>query len=186
MAKSKTNASAAEKFFIIGKYKSLLCTDCGTTVEHLDVETVTVICTKCCQKRLNPYSRFITDNIPDELLNTSFIKAADKKEKSDEYKPPRGWQFMAVYVSPEGYVYHKGEEQPELFNTLSPTEVKPKELTEKKPKLTSREKDELKTNIMSEITKLKEQLTESTLKKGDRKKIEKQISKEAKKLSKIK
>ena len=37
----------------------------------------------------------------------------------------RGWQFMKVFVDPQGNVFHKGVEQPDLKGTLEPTKPKP-------------------------------------------------------------
>ena len=51
---------------------------------------------------------------------------------------PSGWHWMKVFVDKEGNVFHKGEEQPELKGTLSPTKIKPKKKKKKKkPKLTA-------------------------------------------------
>ena len=38
---------------------------------------------------------------------------------------PAGWHFMNEFVDKDGNVFHKGKEQPKLFGTLKPTEVKP-------------------------------------------------------------
>lgn len=36
-----------------------------------------------------------------------------------EIKRPRGWSLKAVYVDPDGTVFHKGVEQPELKGTIA-------------------------------------------------------------------
>ena len=61
-------------------------------------------------------------------------KSWNKKESSG--KPP-GWHFMKEFVDKDGNVFYKGEEQPELKGTLSPTKVKKRK---KKKKLTYEEK----------------------------------------------
>ena len=60
---------------------------------------------------------------------------------------PRGWQFMKVFVDPQGNVFHKGVEQKELFGTLKPTVVEKKA----KKKLSRKEKEELRDKIMQQI-----------------------------------
>ena len=60
---------------------------------------------------------------------------------------PRGWQFMKVFVDPQGNVFHKGVEQKELFGTLKPTVVEKKS----KKKLSRKEKEELRDKIMQQI-----------------------------------
>lgn len=60
---------------------------------------------------------------------------------------PRGWQFMKVFVDPQGNVFHKGVEQKELFGTLEPTKIEKKS----KKKLSKKEKEELRDKIMQQI-----------------------------------
>jgi hypothetical protein len=49
---------------------------------------------------------------------------------------PRGWKFFNEFVHQDGKVYHKGVEQPELFGTLKPTEIREIEPKERKKKET--------------------------------------------------
>jgi hypothetical protein len=80
---------------------------------------------------------------------------------------PRGWKFMSEFVDKEGNVYHKGELQPELFGTLSPTEIK-ESIKEKKKKTTIYDK------ITDEFSKMiqagkKKKITKKPIKKTTKK-----------------
>ena len=98
------------------------------------------------------------------------------------YKPsgkPRGWQFMKEYVDEQGNVFHKGVEQPQLKGTLSATVI---DNTDKK-KLSKKEKEELRNEILVQISMLRGEVKKATLKKdinnGTRsiRKLERQLKK---------
>jgi hypothetical protein len=92
---------------------------------------------------------------------------------------PRGWQFMKEFVDAQGNVYHKGVEQPQLKGTLSATVI---ESSDKK-KLSKKEKEELKEQILLQIAMTRGQVKKATLKKdiskgmSDLKKLERQLKK---------
>jgi hypothetical protein len=92
---------------------------------------------------------------------------------------PRGWQFMKEFVDEQGNVYHKGIEQPSLKGTLPTTTI---EASDKK-KLSKREKEELKDQILLQIAMLRGEVKKATLKKdintGTKKlrKLERQLKK---------
>ena len=91
---------------------------------------------------------------------------------------PRGWQFMKEFVDKDGNVFHKGKEQPKLKGTLKPTEPKPE-----KKKLTRREKDELKVQILQQMNMVRGNLKTAKYKKDIRsnnvkmRKLERQLKK---------
>ena len=93
---------------------------------------------------------------------------------------PRGWQFMKEFVHTDGTVYFKGTEQPELKGTLPVTDFSSKP---QKPKLSKREKEELKYQLLQQLIFVRGQLSNSKLKKdinsnrSQLKKIERQIKK---------
>jgi len=92
-----------------GKYfKGQICNEYVKVSER----TYSVLCPHCTQQVVDP---------PAEKLLSSVTK-----EKSIY---PRGWKFMRIFVDKDYNVYHKGIEQPELFNTLQPTDLD--ELNEK-------------------------------------------------------
>lgn len=91
--------------------KYLVCQNNDSTSKHfkgrrcyeevlVDENTKSVLCWKCTAMMLPP---------PEEKKISGY---------------PRGWKFMNEFVDKDGNVYHKGELQPELFGTLSPTEIK--------------------------------------------------------------
>ena len=90
----------------------------------------------------------------------------------------RGWQFMKEFVDKEGNVFHKGIEQPKLKGTLQPTEAKPE-----KKKLTKREKQELRTQILQQMNMVRGTLKTAKYKKDIRagnvkmRKLERQLKK---------
>ena len=90
----------------------------------------------------------------------------------------RGWQFMKEFVDPQGNVFHKGKEQPNLKGTLNPTEPKPA-----KKKLSKQEKTELQVAVAQQIIMLKGRVKKATLKKDIKsntsqlKKLERQLKK---------
>jgi hypothetical protein len=72
----------------------------------------------------------------------------------------RGWQFMKVFVDPQGNVFHKGKEQPKLKGTLEPTKPKPK-----KKKLSTHEKEELRLSILQQMALVRGNLKKAKWKK---------------------
>jgi hypothetical protein len=89
-------------------------------------DTVAVLCSNCTQKTVEPPSP-----------RRGYVSKGR----------PRGWQFMKEFVDPQGNVFHKGVEQPHLKGTLEPTKIEPKN----NKKLSKREKEELKDQILQQI-----------------------------------
>lgn len=85
--------------------KWLKCSTCDEEVE-VEESVASVTCWRCAMKRTEP-----------PVIH-------QVKEKSDKPKKPKGYHLMKVYVDPEGNVFHKGKEQPELKGTLKPTPIK--------------------------------------------------------------
>ena len=92
---------------------------------------------------------------------------------------PRGWQFMKEFVDPQGNVFHKGKEQPDLKGTLEPTKI---DRTPKK-KLSKQEKQDLKDQILQQMAMVRGQLKNAKWKKDLRsgttklRKLERQLKK---------
>ena len=92
---------------------------------------------------------------------------------------PRGWQFMKEYVDEQGNVFHKGIEQPQLKGTLPVTQIE----KENKKKLSKRDKEELRNEILVQISVLRGEVKKASLKKdintGTRalRKLERQLKK---------
>ncbi len=76
----------------------------------------------------------------------SKIPGPTLSEKTVSTGFPRGWKFFKEFVHENGKVYHKGIEKPELFGTLSATEIKP-------PTPNKKKKTTLDDKISAEITK---------------------------------
>lgn len=120
--------------------KTLECKICGTEVANLDSKTTSVVCWEC-----------VTDSMK------SYDPPAKKKQAAKEGYP-KGWRFMKEFVHNDGTVYHKGVEQPDLFGTLSPTQIIVK------PKKSKIEKAKEKSDLMAEYSRLKKQLKRETKK----------------------
>jgi hypothetical protein len=151
----KTRTSNKKKFMICqnsepnGKYwQDKLCNDWSEVGER----TTAVLCWKCTMSLC----------APPEV--GSGYKSSGK---------PRGWQFMKEFVDEQGNVYHKGIEQPSLKGTLPTTTI---EVSDKK-KLSKKEKEELKEQILLQIAMIRGQVKKATLKKD--------ISKGTKELKKL-
>ena len=92
---------------------------------------------------------------------------------------PRGWQFMKEFVDPQGNVFYKGKEQPDLKGTLEPTKI---DRTPKK-KLSKNEKEELRTKILQQMAMVRGDLKKAKWKKDIKsgtsqlKKLERQLKK---------
>ena len=92
---------------------------------------------------------------------------------------PRGWQFMKEFVDPQGNVFYKGKEQPELKGTLEPTKI---DRTPKK-KLSKNEKEQLRSKILQQMAMVRGDLKKAKWKKDIKsgnsqlKKLERQLKK---------
>lgn len=97
---------------------------------------------------------------------TRMLPEDERKQKNKGY--PRGWALMKEFVDPEGNVFHKGVEQPDLKGTKKPTVVKPKKKQAKKTK----KKETLDDKVMEEYTKRlkrKSSVKKTTRRKSKRK-----------------
>lgn len=141
--------------------KYLTCQNSDSTSKHfkgrrcyeevlVDENTKSVLCWKCTAMLLPP---------PEEKKISGY---------------PRGWKFMNEFVDKDGNVYHKGELQPELFGTLSPTEIK-ETVKERRKKITLDDKitDEFEKRVSAE-----------KIKKVPVKPLKKSVKKTAKKTTK--
>ncbi len=123
-----------------GKYWTGTLCDTWTTVG----ETATaVLCSRCVQKVVEP---------PE-------IKS---RYKSKGF--PRGWQFRKEFVHEDGTVYHKGVEQTKLKGTLPATKID----TSDKKKLSKKEKQDLKDQILQQMVFVRGELKTSKWKKDIR------------------
>ena len=117
-----------------------------------------VLCYKCVNKTVGP------PNIKGGYKSTGRL---------------RGWQFMKEFVDPQGNVFHKGKEQPDLKGTLQPTKI---DRTPKK-KLSKQEKQDLKDQIIQQMAMVRGQLKNAKWKKDIKsgnsqlKKLERQLKK---------
>ena len=86
---------------------------------------------------------------------------------------------MKEFVDPQGNVFHKGKEQPELKGTLQPTKI---DRTPKK-KLSKHEKDQLREKILKQMALVRGNLKKAKWKKdiksgnSQMKKLERQLKK---------
>jgi len=138
-----------------GKYwKGTLC----DTWSKVGKDTVAVLCSSCVQKVVDP------------------------PEFQSAYKSkgfPRGWQFRKEFVHKDGTVYHKGVEQPKLKGTLAPTEIN----IDDKKKLTKKEKQELKDQLLQQMVFVRGEIKKARWKKDIRanqvklRKIERKLTK---------
>lgn len=110
------------------------CELCGTPTPVGSKEALKVICTQCVIDTWEP------------------PKSTPKK--SVGY--PKGWRFMKEFVHPDGKVYHKGVEQPELEGTLPATVIEPK----KKP--SKFEIQEERSKALIQINDIKKKLKKET------------------------
>ena len=98
------------------------CKVCKSEYVQTGEDTVAVTCSMCVQ-------RLCLKHTPLEEMMPSLKKKTTGR--------PAGWHWMSEFVDKKGNVFYKGEEQPELKGTLSPTKVKKRK---KKKKLTYEEK----------------------------------------------
>ena len=128
-------------------YKYMECKECSDfTVCGEDTTAVT--CNMCAQAGCEP--------------------PVVKQPKSERITRPKGWHFMAEYIDSDGNVFHKGEEQPELYGKLEPTVIVAK------VKVSKKDKQKYKWLAAGKIGKLKKELAKTRWKK-DQKVIIKQI-----------
>ena len=123
-------SSTVKKKYRESHDKYLLCYKCEQREVKVSDDTIRAICWLCVLKAVEPPVGLVKE------------KAAAERAKH----PPkqRGWQFMKEYVDEEGYVYHKGVEQPELKDTL-PTTPKKKNIKKSfNEKLADEEKNRAK------------------------------------------
>lgn len=125
---------------------------------EVNLDTQAVLCYKCVNKTVGP------PEVRGGYKSTGRI---------------RGWQFMKEFVDPQGNVFHKGKEQPQLKGTLQPTKI---DRTPKK-KLSKLEKSELKDKIIEQMALVRGELKKAKWKKDIRsgtsqlKKLERQLKK---------
>ena len=101
-------------------------TGCGNIVK-VDTTVVSVICGTCICKAAGPTS--------------NMIKRAEGEKHPNR---PKGIHLMNEYVDPEGNVFHKGIEMPELKGTKTPTVIVPKIKLSKAERRAKREERKLK------------------------------------------
>jgi len=133
--------------------KKVLCSHCEKTVLKIDINSVSGKCWKCVALMCDP-----------PKLTT--------QKKSGK---PQGWHFMHEYVHKDGTVYHKGEEQPDLFGTLEPTKFEAN--TQPKTKrLSKKEKENIKISATMRLLDLRKELKTVKTKKK-RKELESEVKK---------
>jgi len=121
-------------------------------------DTSAVLCYKCVSKTVGP----------PEMKGGYISKGR-----------PRGWQFMKEFVDPQGNVFHKGKEQPNLKGTIEPTKID----RSPKKKLSKLEKSELRDKINEQMALVRGQLKKAKFKKdiksgnSQMKKLERQLKK---------
>ena len=86
----------------------MMC-NCGAYIS-VGEEAVNVVCGTCTNMK----------------MMSKFPELHEDKKKRESTGRPAGWHFMAEFVDKDGNVFHRGEEQPNLKGTLSPTKIKPK------------------------------------------------------------
>ena len=96
------------------------------------------------------------------VLRKSIELDPDLAEQKSKYihEPtgrPAGWHFMKEYVDPEGNVFYKGVEQPDLKGTLKPTKVKRKPKKKKKTLLEKVRAEEKRIHKLAQDYKNKQQ-----------------------------
>ena len=99
------------------------CKICQSEYVQTGEDTVAVTCSMCTQRLC--------------LSHMSLEEMIPSLKKKTTAGRPAGWHWMSEFVDKKGNVFYKGEEQPELKGTLSPTKVKKRK---KKKKLTYEEK----------------------------------------------
>ena len=83
-------------------------------------------CEKCGQetsqilRKMSPDGSQIKEHY---ICEDCYIIKETVKVTAIKSERPAGWRFMAVFVASDGTVFHRGEEQPDLKDTLPPTDV---------------------------------------------------------------
>ena len=101
------------------------------------------------------------------LCSSCVQKVVDPPQYKSTYKSkgfPRGWQFRKEFVHEDGTVYHKGVEQPKLKGTLPATKID----TADKKKMSKKEKQDLKDQILQQMVFVRGELKTSKWKKDIR------------------
>ena len=135
-------------------YRHMECRVCGQ-MSKCGEEASSVLCHVCVSESLN--AEF---GGPDVTLKKSTGR-------------PRGWKWMAVFVDRDGTVYHKGEEQPDLKDTLEPSKIK-----DSGNRLTKKEKERIELEAGTRLFRLKKKYNTLRWKK-DKKVMDKHIKYEA-------
>ena len=119
-------------------------------------------------------SQAVTGYVCHECVVDSWDPPQAKKKRVGY---PRGWKFMKQFVHADGTVFFKGEEQPKLKGTLSPTPIKKKVKDTRSKAQRAQEKQDL----LMEINKLKKAIKKEK-RVTYRRKLESQLKKLTKKL----
>lgn len=99
-------------------FKMMKCEIPNCTREtKVDGTTDSVVCWEHVQKMVGIDAKWLSQSTP------------KKKKKAGEF--PQGWHLMKQYVHPDGRVFHKGKEQPNLKGTFPPTPSKQKDESSK-------------------------------------------------------
>jgi len=141
--------------------KTLQC-KCGRSVE-VDIGAEEATCWKCVTKMAPPSAHLLQS--PEER----------QKERDEQKKYPKGWRLFKYFVLPDGKVYERGQEKPELFGTMQPTDVDTIRKERKANKKTTREKNIEEQNEIEKLAK-KHERAKKEKEKAARKK-EKHIEK---------
>ena len=113
----------------------------------------------------NHYQRAVSKDAPAVVCwkcTNKLVGPPDIKYGYQSTGRPRGWQFMKEFVDKDGTVFHKGKEQPKLKGTLPVTEIKPKEGSKK---LSKKEKEKLRMQILQQMSFLRGELKTAKFKK---------------------
>jgi len=107
--------------------QTLYC-KCGrSVVAEMGADAVT--CWKCVTKMAPPAAHLLQS--PEER----------QKEREEQSKYPKGWRLFKYFVLPDGKVYERGVEKPELFGTIPPTDVETIRKERQANKKTTRQKN---------------------------------------------
>jgi hypothetical protein len=164
--KNHISRISREELLDKSKTKDLSC-KCGRIVKHCSNNTEEVtchICTTLLPKELN-----------DSLLMTKEERQKIKNEKKSKFPP--GWKLLSEFVDSDRNVYYRGIIQPRLKGKKEPTDVQ-SILTERaenrknKPKLSKKEKQELKEQKLLKQHEKKQKAIEEK-KRRDAKKLKK-------------
>ncbi len=105
-----------------GSSKYLECSVCKVREVKVGIESIRVVCWKCCLKNVDP----------------PVVRSIVKSDR------PKGWQLMKEFVDKNGDVYHKGKLVPELCGKVPLTDVEKIKSVHKKNKKNRDEKKEKK------------------------------------------